>query len=105
VGAAQRVLASVTQVFPYVATTVGPGPATFLVASNEPLPDDLADAVQRFRARPHGQLSPEQRASLGRFLEHAQLTHVRRGEPPAAVPETQLNRDLHPRDEYFLNDG
>jgi predicted membrane-bound spermidine synthase len=100
-----RVLASVTQVFPYVATTVGPGPATFLVASNDPLPDDLADAVQRFRARPHGQLSPEQRASLGRFLEHARLTHVRRGEPPAAVPETQLNRDLHPRDEYFLNDG
>ena len=100
----QRVLASVTQVFPYVATIVGPGPATFLVASNEPLPNDLADAVQRFRARPHGQLRPEQRASLGRFLEHAQLTQVRRGEPPAAVSETQLNRDLHPRDEYFLND-
>ena len=101
----QRVLTSVMQVFPYVATTVGPGPATFLVASNEPLPDDLEDAVQRYRARPHGQLSPEQRASLGRFLVHAQLTPVRRGGPRAAVPETQLNRDLHPRDEYFLNDG
>jgi spermidine synthase len=101
----QRVLTSVVQVFPYVATTVGPGPATFLVASNEPLPNNLEAAVQRYHARPHGQLSPEQRASLGRFLEHAQLTHRRRGEPRAAVPEAQLNRDLHPRDEYFLNDG
>ena len=100
----QRVLSSVMQVFPYVATTVGPGPATFLVASNEPLPTDLAGALERFRARPHGQLSPEQSASLAQFLERAQLTHVRRGEPRAATPETELNRDLHPRDEYFLND-
>jgi predicted membrane-bound spermidine synthase len=100
-----RVLASVAQVFPYVATTVGPGPATFLVASNEPLPEGLADAAQRFRALPHGRLSPEQRASVDRFFEHAQLIHVRRGEPPAATAETELNRDLHPRDEYFLNDG
>ena len=101
----QRVLASVMQVFPYVATTVGPGPATFLVASNEPLPDGLADAKQRFLALPHGRLSPEQRASLDRFFQHAQLTPVRSGEPPAETPETELNRDLHPRDEYFLNDG
>jgi predicted membrane-bound spermidine synthase len=101
----RRVLASVAQVFPYVATTVGPGPATFLVASNEPLPDGLAAAAQRFRALPHGRLSPEQRASLGKFLEQAQLTPVRSGEPPAATAEKDLNRDLHPRDEYFLNDG
>jgi spermidine synthase len=100
-----RVLTSVTQVFPYVATTVGPGPATFLIASNEPLPADLAEALRRFRARPHGRLSPEQRASLARFLEHAEVTHVRRGEPLSPAPETELNRDLHPRDEYFLNDG
>jgi spermidine synthase len=100
----ERVLTSVMQVFPHVATALGPGSATFLIASNEPLPDDLADAVQRFRARPHGRLSPEQRASLTRFLEQAQLTHVRSGEPRAEVPETKLNRDLHPRDEYFLND-
>ena len=69
-----RVLASVAEVFPHVATTVGPGPATFLVASNEPLPADLADALARFRARPHGALSHEQRASLERFFEHAALT-------------------------------
>jgi spermidine synthase len=101
----QRVLASVVQVFPYVATTVGPGSATFLVASNEPLPDGLADAARRFRALPHGRLSPEQRASLDRFFEHAQLTPARSGEPPRAAAKAELNRDLHPRDEYFLNDG
>jgi hypothetical protein len=100
-----RVLASVTQVFPHVATTIGPGPATFLVASNDPLPADLEDALARFRTRPHGGVSPEQRVSLAKFFEHAQLTHVRAGEPPPATPETDLNRDLRPRDEYFLNDG
>jgi spermidine synthase len=102
----KRVLASVAEVFPHVATTVGPGPATFLVASNDALPADVGDALARFRARPHGALSPEQRASLERFFEHAQLTHVRRGEPRSTpTPESELNRDLHPRDEYFLNDG
>jgi predicted membrane-bound spermidine synthase len=101
----KRVLASVAQAFPHVATTVGPGPATFLVASNEPLPADLTDALARFRARGDAALSPEQRASLESFFEHAELTHVRRGEPRAQTPEVDLNRDLHPRDEYFLNDG
>jgi hypothetical protein len=100
-----RVLASVVEVFPHVATTMGPGSALFLIASNDPLPDDRAAALARFRARPHGALSPDQRTSLERFFEHAKLTHVRRGEPRTATPETELNRDLHPRDEYFLNDG
>jgi spermidine synthase len=101
----ERVLASVLEVFPHVATVVGPGPATFLVASNEPIPDDIAGVRARFHARPHGMLSPAQRASLGRFFETAQLTHVRRGEARPATPEARLNRDLRPRDEYFLNDG
>jgi spermidine synthase len=101
----ERVLASVLEVFPHVATVVGPGPATFLVASNEPIPDDIAGMRARFHARPHGMLSAEQRGSLGQFLETAQLTHVRRGEARPAAPEAQLNRDLRPRDEYFLNDG
>jgi spermidine synthase len=100
----ERVLASVAEVFPHVATMVAPGPATFLVASNDPIPDDLAEALARFHARPHGMLSAEQRASLGRFFETVEVTHVRRGEPRAPAPEATLNRDLHPRDEYFLND-
>lgn len=101
----ERVLASVLEVFPHVATVVGPGPATFLVASNEPIPDDVAGVRARFQARPHGMLSAEQRASLVQFFETAQLTHVRRGEARPATPEAELNRDLRPRDEYFLNDG
>jgi spermidine synthase len=101
----ERVLASVLEVFPHVATVVGPGPATFLVASNEPIPDDVAGVRARFHARPHGMLSAEQRGSLGQFFETAQLTHVRRGEARPATQEAELNRDLRPRDEYFLNDG
>jgi predicted membrane-bound spermidine synthase len=101
----ERVLASVAQVFPHVATVEAPGPATFLVASNEPLPGDLDAARARLSDRPHGGLSAEQRASLTRFFASAKLTHVRRGEPRAPAPELTLNRDLHPRDEYFLNDG
>ena len=102
----ERVLASVAEVFPHVATAVGPGPAEFLIASNDPIPADRGHTLARFRARQHGALSPEQGASLERFLEHAELTHVRRGEPrPTPTPEQELNRDLHPRDEYFLNDG
>ncbi len=102
----ERVLTSVAEVFPHVATAVGPGPARFLVASNEPLPLDVAAALERFRAQPHGMLSSAQRTSLERFFEHPQLEQVRRGEPRSApTPESALNRDLHPRDEYFLNDG
>ena len=101
-----RVLASVSEVFPHVATAVGPGRARFLVASNDALPKDVGATLERFRARPHGALSPQQRASLERFLEQPRLKHLRSGGPRSApTPEFELNRDLHPRDEYFLNDG
>jgi spermidine synthase len=101
----ERVLASVAEVFPHVTTAIGPGGADFLIASNQPIPTDRAGAVARFRARPHGALSPEQRASLDWYFAHGTLTDVRRGEPRTeSTPESQLNRDLHPRDEYFLND-
>jgi spermidine synthase len=98
-----RVLASVARVFPHVATTVGPGKAVFLVASNDPLPDDRTAALARFRARPHSGLSSQQHASLEAFFERAELTRVRSGEP-RLPPDAGLNHDLHPRDEYFLND-
>jgi predicted membrane-bound spermidine synthase len=101
-----RVLASVTHVFPHVATIVAPGPVTFLVASNDALPHDRAGMLARFRALPQdAALSAAQRASLERFFAHAELEHARRGELPATPSrESELNRDLFPRDEYFLND-
>ena len=64
----ERVLASVAEVFPHVATAVGPGPAEFLIASNDPIPADRGHALARFRARPHGALSPEQRSVARAFL-------------------------------------
>jgi spermidine synthase len=101
----ERVLTSVMEVFPHVVTAIGPGGADFLIASNDPIPVDRHAILERFRSRPRGALSPEQGASLERYFEHGVLTPVRRGEPRAPAPESQLNRDLHPRDEYFLNDG
>jgi spermidine synthase len=101
-----RVLTSVTEIFPYVATTIGPGNARFLIASNDPIAEDRAGALARFRSHSqHGLSSPQQRASLERFLQHAELTHVTRGEPMRTTVPSELNHDLHPRDEYFLNDG
>jgi len=100
----ERVLASVAEVFPHVATAVGPGAAQLLIASNEPIPDDRAQVLARFRAQPRGSLSAEQGASLDWFFEHTELVHVRRGEPRAAST-LEVNHDLHPRDEYFLNEG
>jgi hypothetical protein len=100
----ERVLTSVAQVFPYVVSGVGPGEARFLVASNDPISTDRAHAVARFRERRHGELPQEQRTSLEGYFEHAELVQVRSGEPAAEVAERDLNRDLHPRDEYFLND-
>jgi spermidine synthase len=102
-----RVLASVAEVFPHVAITVGPGGARFLLASNDPLPTARAPALERFRTHAPAALSQAQRTRLERFLVEATFTHVRRGEVRVATAagEDGLNRDLHPRDEYFLNDG
>jgi predicted membrane-bound spermidine synthase len=102
-----RVLASVAEVFPHVSTVDVPSATTFLLASNDPIGADHATALARFRALAgRGTLTAKQQASLERFFAEVELEPVRRGEPRRArTPETQLNRDLYPRDEYFLNDG
>ncbi len=102
-----RVQTTVAEAFPYVWAVSVPGSATFLLASNEPIAMDRAAATARLRALAHGTtLSATQRASLERFFVGAELQPVRSGEPRATpTPDAQLNRDLHPRDEYFLNDG
>ena len=102
-----RVLASVAEVFPHVSTVEMPDATTFLLASNDPIGVDEAAALARYRALAgNASLSAKQQASLERFFADVALQPVRSGEPRSpATPETQLNRDLHPRDEYFLNDG
>ena len=47
--------------------------------------------------------SPEQYASLRTFFETAEPQCLRAGAPGAPVPDSALNHDLFPRDEYFLN--
>jgi hypothetical protein len=50
-------------------------------------------------------LSAEQRASLDHFFTDATFEIQRNGESRSEpTPEERLNRDLRPRDEYFVND-
>ncbi|MFZ4517028.1 MAG: hypothetical protein ACOYOP_01470 [Microthrixaceae bacterium] len=94
-----RVLNSVQAVFPHVAVVeVGAyNGSRFVVASNEPLDLDPQRLRRRFdeAAVPAGD-----RERLWRALS----TISAACDPSAPVPpEDELNRDLHPRDEYFLN--
>jgi spermidine synthase len=100
----ERVLNSVAEVFPYVATVAVPGDSTFLLASHAPIAFDRQAATMKFRAlAKHSSLSHKQQVSLERFLAGVALRPIRDGEARPPTPEAELNRDLHPRDEYFLN--
>lgn len=98
-----RVLATVEQVFPHVLVLEVPGGrGRFLLASNtkpafdrEALARRLASVAQRF--------SPEQQASVLQFASTAKPEVARAGEAPDAVEPDDVNTDLFPRDEYFLN--
>lgn len=100
-----RVLASVAAAFPYVLELAVPSyDARFFVASERPITFDRAATVARFESLDPGRwFTPEQARSLHEFLSTVEPTVVRGGGPPAPVGPGGLNRDLAPRDEYFLN--
>ena len=99
-----RVLNSITEVFPHVVTfeVASYGGSAFMLASREPLAVDPAAVRQRFKAVAADAYSPGQRASLDGFLAQLIPTCVANGSVTVA-PDDLLNRDLAPRDEYFLN--
>ena len=78
------------------------GGSAFMLASREPLAVDPAAVRQRFKAVAADAYSPGQRASLDGFLAQLIPTCVANGSVTVA-PDDLLNRDLAPRDEYFLN--
>jgi spermidine synthase len=98
-----RVLATAARAFPHVATVDVPSYAsTFLVASPSPLrldPDALSTAFDEVA----GDFSDEQADRLRHVLATLELTCVRAGGPPPAASADLLNTDLHPLDEFFLN--
>ncbi|MGI8808458.1 MAG: fused MFS/spermidine synthase [Acidimicrobiales bacterium] len=103
--ATPRVLNSATEVFPHVLRFIVPSyeGSQFMVASPRPIVFDRAAVLERFRAmEPALAFSPAQAASILDFLstvEPGEVSVVRR------IGEDGLNRDLAPRDEYFLNNS
>ncbi len=106
--ATERAQNGVTEVFPYVLqfTVASYYGSRFLVAGSEPLAFDRATVLQRFDAiagMGRVTLPPERLASIREFLATAEPVALRWGAPFAGVPGSHVNRDLFPRDEYFLN--
>jgi spermidine synthase len=100
-----RVLNSVLTVFPNVSTTIVPDyfGSSFLVASQEQLPLDGDTLRRRFAALDlTSSFSPEQIERLEAFFGQVGFERV----PHRRIKgmgEHLFNRDLFPRDEYFLN--
>ena len=102
----ERVLNGVRKVFRYVA--VGEVPdyfaSRFIVASNEPLRLQGRALRQRLaEVNLKASFNPEQSQRLIEFFEGKRLQRLWDRQKVMALPDIDFNRDLHPRDEYFLN--
>ncbi len=101
--ATPRVLNSATEVFPHVLrlSVASYDGSQFMIASQQPIVFDRAAILERFRALDPGRaFSPAQEASITNFLmtvDPGEVSVVKQ------IGEGGLNRDLAPRDEYFLN--
>lgn len=102
--ASPRTLNSVMEVFPYVQRFDVPsyGSAFFLAAS-EPVTFDRDEVLARFDALPADAFAPEQRARLREWFATVVPVCHAADQPLTPLPEGSTNRDLEPRDEYFLN--
>jgi len=101
-----RVSNSVRRVFPHVA--VGHVPeyysSRFLVASKSPIRTDGAILRQRLsRVDLDAAFHPDQALKLVKFFEGNPLEPLPFDGALPSLPDVRFNRDLHPRDEYFLN--
>lgn len=98
-----RVLTTVKQVFPHVLSMEVPGGrGRFLIAANEQLTFDR----ERLRAeleRRSSAFSTGQQASLAQFAASVEPKVERAGGAADPVAPNEINTDLFPRDEYFLN--
>jgi spermidine synthase len=99
-----RVLNTMLEVFPHVTHFVVPSYSStpFVLASNDPIPFDRQVLLERIDAQ-RAAFSPEQHASIREFAATVQPQCLRAGAEIPEVADDQLNHDLFPRDEYFLN--
>jgi len=103
--ATPRVLNSATEVFPHVMRfkVASYSGSQFMVASQQPIVFDRAAVLERFRAlEPSLAFSPAQAASILDFLTTVDPGTV---SVERQIGDDGLNRDLAPRDEYFLNNA
>jgi predicted membrane-bound spermidine synthase len=98
-----RTTESLRRVFPHmlVFDVLHYNNSRFVVASAEPIRFDREKVLERLKAIDlHRAFPSGQHASLPRYLSEVQ-PRLLEGEPARA--EERINRDLHARDEYFLN--
>ena len=103
--ATPRVLNSATEVFPHVLRirVASYDGSQFMIASQQPITFDKAAVLERWRAlEPTKAFTPAQAASITQFLETLEPGEV---SVTRKLSEDHLNRDLAPRDEYFLNNS
>lgn len=102
----ERALNSVRKVFPHIVTGSVPDyfASRFLIASKEPLFLDAAVLKQRFAGVGlEGAFNERQRQRLEEFVAGMPLRRLKQRGRVTRLPEERFNHDLHPRDEYFLN--
>ncbi len=103
-----RVLNSVRKVFRHIA--IGEVPdyfaSRFIVASHQPLPLHGPTLRKRLEGVDlEASFNPEQRRRLIEFFDRRKpLQRIWQQKKVATLPDDQFNHDLHPRDEYFLNE-
>jgi spermidine synthase len=99
----ERTTESLRRVFPHmlVFDVLHYNSSRFVVASAEPIQFNREQVLERLRAIELERAFPSgQYASLPRYLSEVQPRVLDAG---SAGEEAHLNRDLHARDEYFLN--
>ena len=93
---------TVTSVFPY-AIGVDFGDSSLVLASKAPFDFDVNTIVNRFEQLPHDRFRSAQVDSIISSLTKSHQECLRDGSPIDGFPSKATNHDLHPRDEYFLN--
>jgi spermidine synthase len=99
----QRALNSIKSVFPHMLIFAVPQYAyglEFVVGSDTPIRFDRSVIMSRLAAAGPEQGLPNQAASIRDYFAK---TRPQALDSVTAVPDTQRTLDLHPRDEYFLN--
>jgi spermidine synthase len=96
---------SVARAFPYAIGFTVPSyrNSQFFVASSSPITFDRTDVLRRLDALDPRSFRPEQLAALRTFYEQVEPFCLVDGEATESLSGDRVNRDLAPRDEYFLN--